>query len=78
MALHQTIYSGDEELHEVGVAIMICQKTGNSFMEWTLISKRIITARFYSKYRRVTVIQVYTSNNEKEDEETFTKNSKKQ
>ncbi|XP_061163118.1 craniofacial development protein 2-like [Saccostrea echinata] len=38
------IYRGDEELHEGGVAIMISQQAVKSLMEWTPISKRIITA----------------------------------
>ena len=63
------IYSGDEELHEGGVAIMMSQQAVKSLMEWTPINKRIITARFYSKYRRVTIIQVYAPHNEKEDAE---------
>ena len=63
------IYSGDEELHEGGVAIMMSQQVVKSLMEWTPINKRIITARFYTRYRRMTVIQVYAPHNEREDEE---------
>jgi hypothetical protein len=36
-------------------------------MEWTSINKKIITARFYSRYRKVTIIQVHAPHNEKED-----------
>jgi hypothetical protein len=50
MASGQTlIYSGDEVLHEGGVAIMISQQAEKSLMEWTPVNKRILTARFYSK-----------------------------
>ena len=70
MATGQTlIYSGDDERHESGVAIMLSQEATKSLMEWTPINKRIITARFYSRYRRITIIQVYAPHNEREDEE---------
>ena len=70
MASGQTIiYSGDEEMHEGGVAIMISQQAVKSLMEWTPVTKRIITARFYSRYRKMTVIQVYAPHNEREEEE---------
>nr|KAG5687784.1 hypothetical protein BaRGS_025678 [Batillaria attramentaria] len=70
LASGQTVlYSGDEELHEGGVAIMISQQAEKSLMEWTPISKRIITARFYTRYRRVTVLQAYAPHNEREEEE---------
>lgn len=38
-------------------------------MEWTPVSSRIITARFYSQFRRLTVIQAYATQNERADEE---------
>ena len=70
LATGQTvIYCGDEEVHEYGVAIMLDQQAVNSLMEWTPISKRIILARFYSKYRRLTVIQVYAPHNDRDAEE---------
>ena len=28
-------------------------------MEWTLISKRVIQARFYSRYIKLTIIHIY-------------------
>nr|KAG5709173.1 hypothetical protein BaRGS_028629 [Batillaria attramentaria] len=70
LASGQTVlYSGDEELHEGGVAIIISQQAEKSLMEWTPISKRIITAQFYTRYRRVTVLQAYAPHNEREEEE---------
>ncbi|XP_018022732.1 craniofacial development protein 2-like [Hyalella azteca] len=70
LATGQTlIYSEDDELHEGGVAILISQQAEKSLMEWTPVNKRIITARFYSRYRRVTIIQVYAPHNEREEEE---------
>lgn len=38
-------------------------------MEWTPVSKWIITARFYSCFRRLSVIQGYAPHNEREEEE---------
>ena len=70
MATGQTIiYCGDGEKHEGGVAIMISQEAVKSLMEWTPINKRIITARFYTKHRKVTIIQVHAPHNEREDKE---------
>ena len=63
------IYSGDNEMHKGGVALMISQRAVKSLMEWTPINQRIITARFYSRYRRLTIIQVYGPHNEREKEE---------
>ena len=40
-----------------------------ALMEWTPISKRIITARFYSKYKKLTVAQAYAPTNDAMDEE---------
>ena len=66
LATGQTVmYSGDETLHKGGVAIMFNQQAERSLMEWTPVSKRIMTARFYTSYRRVTVIQVYAPHNER-------------
>ena len=38
-------------------------------MDWTPISKRIIEARFYSKYKKLTVIQMDAPMNDGVDEE---------
>lgn len=35
----------------------------------TLVSKRIMTARFYFCFRRLSVIQVYTPHNERKEKE---------
>lgn len=48
---------------------MISQQAVNPLMEWTSISNRIITARFYTRYMRVSKIQAYAPHNEKEEEE---------
>ncbi|XP_063427083.1 craniofacial development protein 2-like [Mytilus trossulus] len=43
-----------------------CKK---SLMEWTPIKKRMIKARFYSKYEKLTVIQTYAPTNDAKEEE---------
>ena len=57
------LYAGDEKVHEGGGAIMMSKRA------WTPVSQRIITARFHSCFRRLSVIQVYAPHNEKEEEE---------
>eukprot|EP00105_Crassostrea_gigas_P018796 XP_011437011.1 PREDICTED: craniofacial development protein 2-like [Crassostrea gigas] len=63
------IYSGDEELYKGGVAIMISHSAVKLLIEWTPISYRIITARVYTRYRRVTIILVYAPHDKKKEEE---------
>ncbi|XP_062575906.1 craniofacial development protein 2-like [Saccostrea cucullata] len=66
LASDQTvIYRGDKELYEGGVAIMISQHAMKALIEWTPISKRIMTARFYSSNRIVSLIQAYAPYNQK-------------
>lgn len=52
-------------LHEGRVVILISKRAENSHFEWTPISNKNITARFYTRYRRVTIIQVYEPHNDK-------------
>ena len=58
------IYSGEENIHQGGVAIMMSQQAARCLMEWTPESSRIIRARFYSKYRKLTLIHVYSPTND--------------
>ena len=60
------IYSGREEddAHSSGVAILIRKEEAMSLESWTPVNDRIIKARFYSKYIKTTVIQVYAPTNE--------------
>ena len=45
------IYSGrDDGNNREGVGILISKHAAGSLMEWTPISKRVIQARFYSRY----------------------------
>ena len=45
------IYSGKEDdNHRQGVGILMSKSAVGALMEWTPVSKRIIQARYYSKY----------------------------
>ena len=61
----ELLYSGKEEgsHHEEGVGILIAKEVKNSLLEWEAISSRIITARFKSTARNVTVINAYAPTN---------------
>ena len=63
------IYAGEKNEHQRGVAIMMRQATQKSLIEWTPVSNRTITARFYSRFKKTTVIQVYAPTNESTDDE---------
>ncbi|XP_068739813.1 craniofacial development protein 2-like [Montipora capricornis] len=65
----KVVYVGDDGARQGGVAIMMSARTKRALMEWTQISKRIVKARFYSKYRKLMAIQAYAPTNEAIDEE---------
>ena len=56
-------------MHRNGVAIMMSELAEASLMEWEAINDRIIMARFYSKYIKVTVIHTYAPRLDAEDED---------
>ena len=58
------IYSGEENIHQGGVAIMMSQEAARCLMEWTPENSRVIRARFYSKYRKLTLIHAYSPSND--------------
>ena len=59
------IYSGQEEgqPHTHGVALLMTPEATRALLSWEPVSPRILTARFNSKGRRVTIIQCYAPNN---------------
>lgn len=68
------LYSGrEDDVHQSGVAIVMTRYASRCPESWTPVSDWIITARFYSKYIKTTIIQVYAPTNKVEDEakETF-------
>ena len=59
------IFSGREDnIHRHGVAIMMTKKAEQALVEWKPISDRIIYARFFSRYVKLSIIQVYAPTNE--------------
>ena len=52
---------------------MMSKEASKALMEWKPVNERIITARFFSKYIKTSVIQVYapTEDAEEEDKEDF-------
>ena len=68
------IFSGRvDNIHRHGVAIMKTKKAEQTLLEWKPISDRIIYARFFSKYVKLSIIQAYASTNEAniEDKDNF-------
>ena len=64
------IFSGREDnLHRQGVGIMMSKKIKKSLIEWKPVNERIILARFYSKFLKTTVIQVYAPTEDSTEEE---------
>lgn len=63
------IYSGhnqDNAPNTQGVGIMLSREAARSLMEWKAVSPRIITARLFSKPKKVTIIQCYSPTNDAE------------
>ena len=48
---------------------MLTCKVARALMEWNPVNERIITARFYSRFIKTTVIQVYAPTNDYTDED---------
>ena len=66
------IYSGRDEGHHSGVALAMNDETRKCMMKWNPITDRIISARFFSKYVKLTVIQIYSPTNDASDEDKDT------
>ncbi len=60
---HLILYSGDEEKHERGVALILSEDAGKNFIDWKLVNSRIIRPRFYSRHIKLTVIQTCAPTN---------------
>lgn len=64
-------YSGHENEQHIlteGVAFMMSKSAAKALIEWVPVSQRIITARFNSKGRKVTLINCYAPTNNSTDE----------
>ena len=65
------LYSGKEDEddhHEAGVALLLSKGATKSLMEWEPVSDRIITARFESRFQKVTIVMCYAPTNNAEEE----------
>ncbi|XP_068712999.1 craniofacial development protein 2-like [Montipora foliosa] len=62
------LYSGRQDgQHQGGVALMLNRLAAKALLEWKPVSERIVRARFYSKYSKLTVIQCYSPTNEADE-----------
>ena len=71
---HHIIYSGrNDEHHSRGVGLITNKKTKKCLIGWKPVNDRIITARFHSKYTKLTIIVCYspTEDVDKEEKERF-------
>ena len=62
------LFSGKENTHASGVALIISKSTKKTLIEWEPVSDRIIRARFHSKYCKLAILQCYAPTKEAEDE----------
>ena len=63
------LYSGrDDEVHQSGVALALDKETAKCLECWAPISDRIISVRFYTRYIKTSIMQVYAPTNEAEVE----------
>ena len=64
------IYSGKDisDHHEAGVGILLSKTAAKSLLEWEPVSDRIITARFSSRFQKVTLVMCYAPTNTTEEE----------
>ncbi|XP_073839020.1 uncharacterized protein [Musca autumnalis] len=55
------IYSGRDEkdIHSDGVALLLSRSASTSLINWNPVNERILTARFHSRIRNITIVQVY-------------------
>ena len=69
---HTFIYSGSSDandIHDKGVGFMLTKKPKRFLLEWNPVSATIIPARFYTKFQKTIIIQVYLpTNNAMEDD----------
>ncbi|XP_065557662.1 craniofacial development protein 2-like [Artemia franciscana] len=57
------IYSGPETRHEKGFAFMTTRETSRYLLKWTLISSRILVARFLGRQEKLSVVFCYAPTN---------------
>ena len=66
------IYSGRDEVHHSVVSLVMNDETRKCMMKWNSIPDGTISARFFSEYVKMTVIQIYSPTNDASDEDKDT------
>ena len=61
------LYSGAEEEHHRGVGLILRREVRRTLLKWNPVNERIMSARFNSRFAKLTVIQVYAPTNDAED-----------
>ena len=62
------LYLGrDDDQHMQGVAIMMAKEATKALIDWSPINERIIKARFYSKFVKLTMIHVHAPTNDADE-----------
>ena len=62
------LYSGAEEEHHRGVGLILKREVRRTLLKWNPVNERIISARFNSRFAKLTIIQVYAPTKDAEDE----------
>ena len=62
------LFSGKDNVHSNGVALIANRHAARSLMEWEPISDRLIRARFASNYCNLTILQCYAPTNQAEED----------
>jgi len=64
------LYSGrDDDQHMQGVAIMMTPEATKALIDWSPIDEKMIKARLYSKFVKLTMIHAYAPTNVADEEE---------
>ena len=65
---HTILYSGQSTNHVNGVAIIISKEVEKTLLQWQPVNDRLITARFDSKFCKLTLMQCYAPTNDADEE----------
>ena len=65
------VQTRSEQRHEYEVTLMMANQTSLALLQWTLISSRILKARFISAHTKPTVVVCYALNSEDFDQDEF-------
>ena len=63
------VYSGGEKLHRRRFGLMLDKQASAAPIGWKAVNERILTARFKSSHRRMTLVQVYAPIEDAEEED---------